>query len=93
MMNPNPQPPMDLIRSVEAHLDELIRMQRAKVFALGRRLVPHLTPEDVLNPQDFPALARDWDFQFEDGILAGLIQAQISLRAAVFRPLQPPHPE
>ena len=67
-------------------LAELIAQQDAKVLALARRIVPHLTPEDVRNPHDFPALLASPDFNYEDGILAGLRAAQIALRAARRRP-------
>ncbi len=77
-------PPSD-IQAIEAHFDQMIRMQREKVLKMARRRVPHLTSDDILNPHDYPELMRDADFQFEDGVLGGLIQAQISLRAGFFR--------
>lgn len=83
---PPPPIPAETVEAIERHFDEMIAMQRRKVFDRARRHVPHLTADDVLNPHDFPALMRDHDFQFEDGILSGLVQSQISLRAAFFRP-------
>lgn len=76
----------ETIEAMEEHLGQMVRMQREKVFALARRRVPNLTADDALNPHDFPELAADANFNFEDGILSGFIQAQISLRAAFFRP-------
>ncbi|MBI3735098.1 hypothetical protein HY256_01115 [Candidatus Sumerlaeota bacterium] len=73
------------INKIEKHFDEMIQMQRDKVLRMARMRVPNLTADDVLNPHDFPALVRDADFQFEDGVLGGLVQAQISLRANFFR--------
>lgn len=73
------------VTEIESHFDQMIRQQREKVFKMARRRVPHITAEDVLNPHDYPVLARDMDFNFEDGVLAGLIQAQISLRVTFFR--------
>lgn len=75
----------DTIDAIESHLDQMIRMQREKVFGMARRRVPNITADDVLNAHDFPELMRDASFNFEDGVLAGLIQAQISLRASFFR--------
>jgi hypothetical protein len=63
-------------------LAEMIAAQEAKVLALARRIVPQLTPEDVLNPHDFPALLASAEFNYEDGILAGLRAADVALRAA-----------
>src|SRR5262245_18860580 len=63
-------------------LAEIILQQEAKVLALARRIVPHVTPEDLRNAHDFPALLACADFNYEDGILAGLRAAEIALRAA-----------
>ena len=40
-------------------------------------------PEDVLNPHDFPELKAHPTFEYEDGILAGLVAAQIAVRAEI----------
>ena len=73
----------DSAGEVERHLEALIVQQREKVLRLARRRLPHLTNEDILNPHDFPELVADPNFNFEDGILAGLLQAQMSLRVAL----------
>ncbi|HEX7878132.1 MAG TPA: hypothetical protein VF720_01905 [Candidatus Eisenbacteria bacterium] len=62
-------------------LGEMIIQQRAKVLRVARDHAPNATPEDILNPHDIPELARAPIFHFEDGILSGLISAQIALRA------------
>jgi hypothetical protein len=67
--------------ALDALLGEMIEQQRAKVLRLAREALPHLSPEDVLNPFDFPELKAHPTFDYEDGILAGLISAQIALRA------------
>jgi hypothetical protein len=51
------------------------------VLELGRRIHPGLTAEDIRNPQDFPRLMASAEWNFEDGILAGLQSAHIALRA------------
>ena len=63
-------------------LTEMIDQQRAKVLRVAHDYAPRATPEDLMNPHDIPELARAPIFHFEDGILAGLISAQIALRAA-----------
>lgn len=70
----------------EALFEELIAQQQKKVLALARESLPHLTFDDVLNPQDFPALKAHPTFEYEDGQLAGLIAAQIAFRARVIAP-------
>lgn len=83
-------PPM--IHDVLGVLDQMIDQQRAKSLAIARRVIPHLTADDVMNPHDFPALRTCGEFHYEDGILAGLISAQIAIRARVRDRWQPPIP-
>ncbi len=60
---------------------ELIEQQEAKVLAMARGIHPGLTAEDIRNPQDFPDLIANGQWNFEDGILAGLRSAHMALRA------------
>jgi hypothetical protein len=66
----------------ERLLSEMVAAQEAKVLALARRIVPHVTAEDVRNPHDFPALVESAEFNYEDGVLAGLRAAEAAVRAA-----------
>ena len=68
--------------AVERLLAEMIIAQEAKLLALARQIVPHLTPEDLRNPQDFPGLMESAEFNYEDGVLAGLRAAEMAVRAA-----------
>ncbi|GEM_PF-1015524 len=73
--------PPEFARSIDRHLEGMIRMQREKLLKMARRSIPTFTADDLLSPYDFPQLVKDPSFNFEDGLLGGLIQAQISLRA------------
>ncbi|MDE3045132.1 MAG: hypothetical protein KGJ02_00590 [Verrucomicrobiota bacterium] len=53
-------------------LEQLIESQRGKLLASARRIVPHVTPDDLLQPNDFPALEHHPHFRYEEGILDGL---------------------
>ncbi len=66
---------------ISTELDRLIELQRAKCLALARRLKPGLTEDDLTQPHDFPELLGSWHWNYEDGILAGLLSA----RALVLR--------
>ena len=59
----------------------MIEQQRAKVLAVARALNPRVTTDDILSPMDLPELADDPRFNYEDGLLAGLLSARIALRA------------
>lgn len=65
---------------VEREIDALEELQRTKVLALARRLLPGLTLEDIQNPHDFPELA-DPDWHYADGILAGIQSVRSAIRA------------
>lgn len=64
---------------------QMIAQQDRKLLELARRIVPALTPEDLRNPHDFPALGRDATFNYEDGVLAGLRSAHMAIRAELRR--------
>lgn len=53
-------------------MEQMVNEQRKKLFAIARRLVPKITPEDLLQPQDYPELELHPEFRYEEGILAGL---------------------
>ncbi len=74
-------PSQPIAAALDALLEQMIRQQRQKVLAHARELVPQLTADDVLNPDDHAALANDGRFNYEDGILAGLLSGQMALRA------------
>jgi hypothetical protein len=67
-------------RDVEGLVVELEQAQRQKVLDLARRLRPGLTREDIANPHDFAELA-DGDWQYEDGVLAGIQSVLAAVRA------------
>lgn len=64
-------------------LQRMEDQQRKKVLRLAREAVPNIGPEDVMNPHDFPELKAHPTFEYEDGILAGLVSAKIAMRAEI----------
>jgi len=82
-----PAPPADddLARSVDALLCELVEHQERRLVALGQRLYPGLSRDDLHNFDDIPALAGDPLFVYEDGHYAGLLAARAALRSLLRR--------
>lgn len=80
-----PPPDDDLARSVDALLSELVELQERRLTALGQRLHPGLSRDDLHNFDDVPALAGDPLFVYEDGHYAGLLAAQAALRSFLRR--------
>ena len=85
--------PGDIYKALDELFEGMISGQRKKVLRLAREAVPNIGPEDVLNPHDFPELKAHPTFEFEVGILSGLVAAQIAVRAEMksrFLPSPPP---
>jgi hypothetical protein len=61
--------------------DEMVTHQRKKLLNIAREHYPAIGGDDLLNPHDFVKLESDNRFQFEDGMLAGYIAAQMAVRA------------
>jgi len=58
--------------SMEQILKQMVEAQKKKLFDIAKRLVPKITPEDLLQPQDYPELDSHPEFRYEEGVLAGL---------------------
>lgn len=63
-------------------LEEMIALQEKKLLNLACEIIPHLTSDDVLQPNDFPELEGNPIFRFEEGVLKGLQSAQMALASA-----------
>ena len=59
-------------------IDELIEHQQKVLLALGRRIVPDVTLDDLMQPNDFPKLEQHPAFRYEEGVLHGLQMAKAS---------------
>lgn len=66
---------------IEEVLSELIEFQKKQLLKTGRRIIPHLTSDDLLQPNDFRELEFNPHFRYEEGILAGIQTAQMALSA------------
>lgn len=60
---------------------ELVRYHQEQLLKSGRRLIPNLTSDDILQPNDFPELEFNPEFRYEEGTLAGIQTAQMALQA------------
>lgn len=67
-------------KAVEHLLQEMIDLQQAKVLSSARRILPHLTTDDILQPNDFPELENHPHFRYDEGVLEGLKSVQMAIR-------------
>lgn len=78
------EPRSAALRAFDA-LERLIEHQRRRVLTLAQELNPRLTSDDVLQPHDYPELRESAVWNYEDGVLAGMMAAQIAARAELRR--------
>lgn len=71
----------ETLEAIDKLLEEVIAGKEKDLLQLGRRIVPRLTPEDLLQPNDYPELENHPEFRYEEGVLAGVRTAQTALRA------------
>lgn len=60
-------------------LDELIENQKRHLLKTARRIIPHITDDDVLQPNDFPELELHPHFRYEEGLLHGFQAAKAAV--------------
>jgi hypothetical protein len=63
-------------------LQEMRVFEENRLFTLGRQVVPYLTREDMLQPNDFPELDSNPEFRYQEGVVAGLASAIHAIKAA-----------
>lgn len=66
---------------MEDLFDQLIESQRAKLLKMACTIIPYLTTDDILQPNDFPQLEGHPLFRYEEGILEGLLTARMAYLA------------
>lgn len=69
------------LETVDSLLKELIEKQQKDLLKCAHQIIPHVTQEDLLQPNDFIELENHPHFRYEEGLLAGLLSAQMALRA------------
>lgn len=71
----------NLWEKIDRLLLEMVEDHQKKLLECGRRIVPRLTSEDMLQPNDYPELENHPYFRYEEGMLAGIQSVQMALWA------------
>lgn len=61
--------------------EELIEGQKKKLMRCAEALIPNITEDDLLQPNDYPILENNPLFRYEEGVLEGLYTALAAWRA------------
>lgn len=67
--------------AIETLICQIEARQQSELLASGKRLIPHLTEDDLLQPNDFLELENHPLFRYEEGVLAGIRTIHMALRA------------
>lgn len=67
--------------SLKELFDTLIAQQEEKLLDHARQIIPNATSDDILQPNDFPALENHPFFRYEEGLLKGLHAAKMAVMA------------
>ncbi len=61
--------------------EDLVFGQEQKLLAIAQKIVPHVTLDDLWQPNDFPSLEEHPEFRYEEGVLHGIRIMITALRA------------
>lgn len=82
-----------MVNRLDQLLQQMIDQQRKRTTRIAQRIQPDLSEDDLRDPHSFPQVNSRPEFAYEDGLLAGLISAQVALLREMgehVRSLQPP---
>jgi len=68
-------------RPLEELFDELISFQEKKLLKYATQIIPNVTSDDILQPNDYPELENHPFFRYEEGVLKGLHAAKMAVLA------------
>lgn len=66
---------------MKKRLEELCNLQRKKLLRIANEIVPYVTSDDILQPNDFEELENHPVFRYEEGVLQGLETALSAILA------------
>jgi hypothetical protein len=66
---------------MEELFDDLVVAQKKRLLELARLILPNLTADDIMQPNDFPELEGHPEFRYEEGVLEGILTARMAFLA------------
>ena len=72
---------MEENKALKELFEELVSNQEAKLLKYGSSIVPQVTSDDILQPNDYSELENHPYFRYEEGVLKGLQTAQMAFLA------------
>ncbi|MDN3508599.1 MAG: hypothetical protein P0S93_00980 [Candidatus Neptunochlamydia sp.] len=66
-------------KSLEDLFNELISQQEKKLLRYASHIIPNVTSDDILQPNDYPELENHPFFRYEEGLLKGIHAAKMAV--------------
>lgn len=66
-------------KSLEQLFDELLELQEKKLLKLASEIIPNVTSDDILQPNDYSELESHPFFRYEEGVLKGIHAAKMAV--------------
>lgn len=70
-----------MTKKMVLELEKMVDLERKKLLAFAKRILPHATHDDILQPQDHPELEESCEFRYREGVCIGLETALSTLYA------------
>jgi len=69
--------------SIEELFDELIDFQEKKLLDYASEIIPNVTSDDILQPNDYDELENHPFFRYEEGVLKGIQTAKMAVLSLI----------
>ena len=66
---------------MEKIFEEMILQQKKKMIKCARQIIPYVSEDDLMQPNDFPLLENYPIFRYEEGVLEGILTARMAYLA------------
>lgn len=70
-------------QKIENLFDEMIAFQEKKLLNYASEVIPNITLDDLLQPNDYHELETHPIFRYEEGVLKGIQAAKLAVLAKV----------
>ncbi len=66
---------------MEKLFDDMVVQQKERMLRLAKGVLPGITEDDLMQPNDYPELENHPIFRYEEGVLEGLLTARMAYLA------------
>lgn len=72
-----------MTKTMEELFDEMIAFQEKKLLDYASEIIPNVTSDDILQPNDYDELENHPVFRYEEGVLKGIQAAKMAVLAKI----------